>query len=80
MSTTPSEDAATLRGYITSLNKAIAKGVRSVTLGSQTVTYNTTASLIEARNDMQKRLTRLEASTATVKRSRMTYAVFSRDY
>lgn len=41
---------------IDNLNAAIASGARSVTLGGQTVTYNTTASLIEARNDLQKQL------------------------
>lgn len=41
---------------IDNLNAAIASGTRSVTLGGQTVIYNTTASLIEARNDLQKQL------------------------
>ena len=41
---------------IDNLNEAIASGARSVTLGGQTVTYNTTASLIAARNDLQKQL------------------------
>lgn len=41
---------------IDNLNAAIASGARSVTLGGQTVTYNTTASLIEARNDLIKQL------------------------
>jgi collagenase-like PrtC family protease len=41
---------------IDNLNAAIASGARSVTLGGQTVTYNTTASLIAARNDLQKQL------------------------
>lgn len=38
---------------IDALNSAIRDGVRQVTLGGQTVTYNTTASLIQARDDMQ---------------------------
>ena len=38
------------------LNAAIAKGVRSVTIGGQTVIYNTTESLIKARDDMQRQL------------------------
>lgn len=49
---------------IDNLNAAIASGTRSVTLGGQTVTYNTTASLIDARNDLQKQL---NATTRTGK-------------
>lgn len=41
---------------IDSLNTAIASGTRSVTLDGQTITYNTTDSLIRARNDMVKQL------------------------
>jgi hypothetical protein len=41
---------------IDNLNEAIALGARSVTLGGQTITYNTTASLIQARNDLQRQL------------------------
>ena len=46
---------------IDNLNAAIAKGVRSVTIGGQTVIYNTTESLIKARNDMQEQLNLLNA-------------------
>lgn len=75
------DDVATLRRQVKALNKAIATGARSVTLGGQTVIYNTTESLIMARNDMQKQLTAAEASVAGVRRSRQTYAVFGgRDY
>ena len=38
---------------IDSLNRAIASGTRSVTIGGQTVIYNTTESLIKARNDLR---------------------------
>lgn len=48
---------------IDNLNAAIAKGVRSVTIGGQTVLYNTTESLIKARNDMQEQLNLLSAQT-----------------
>jgi hypothetical protein len=41
---------------IDNLDAAIAAGTRSVTLDGQTVTYNTTASLILARDNMEKRL------------------------
>lgn len=49
-------DVAALQADIVSLNRAIADGVRQVTLGDQTVTYNTTDSLIRARDDAQDRL------------------------
>jgi len=41
---------------IDNLNAAIASGTRSVTIGGQTVIYNTTESLIKARDDMTKQL------------------------
>ncbi|MEP6587130.1 MAG: hypothetical protein ABJA84_00030 [Polaromonas sp.] len=41
---------------IDNLNQAIATGARSVTLGGQTITYNTTQNLIAARNDLQAQL------------------------
>lgn len=82
MTTQPSESAATLRSYVTSLNRAIARGARSVTLGGQTVIYNTTESLISARNDMLKQLRAAEAADGTTQRNpRQSYAVFGgRDY
>lgn len=63
------ESVETLRSYVTSLNKAIASGTRSVTLGSQTVTYNTTDSLIRARNDMETRLADATARAAGKRRT-----------
>lgn len=56
---------------IDSLNAAIATGVRSATLGGQTVTYNTTASLIAARDDLQKQLI---LQNRTSRRSKQSYA------
>ena len=41
---------------IDNLNAAIASGARSVTIGGQTIIYNTTDSLIRARDDMQAQL------------------------
>lgn len=38
---------------IDALNQAIRDGVRSVQIGGQTVIYQTTESLIKARNDAQ---------------------------
>lgn len=55
MALTP-EAIAKLQTQIAALNDAIAAGVRSVTLGGQTVIYNTTDSLIAARNDLQNQL------------------------
>lgn len=46
---------------IDNLNAAIAKGVRSVTIGGQTVIYSTSESLIKARNDLQAQLNALNA-------------------
>ncbi len=80
MSTTP-ENIATLRARVDKLNKAIGSGARSVTLGSQTIIYNTTESLIMARNDAAAQLAAAERSTASVKPSRQNYAVYGgRDY
>lgn len=80
MSTT-TEDAATLRGYVKALNKAIARGARSVTLGGQTIIYNTTESLMKARNDMQAQLAAVERAASSQKVSRQNYAVYGgRDF
>lgn len=64
-----SESIETLQGYVTNLNKAIATGARSVTLGSQTVTYNSTDSLIKARNDMETRLMDAKAKAVGKRRT-----------
>lgn len=47
---------ATLAEQVEALNQAIADGVRSVTIGGQTTIYNTTDSLMRARDDAQTRL------------------------
>lgn len=70
------EDVVTLRARVETLNKAIARGARSVTLGGQTIIYNTTESLIKARNDMQALLTAAERKAAPTKASRQNYAVY----
>ena len=68
----------TLQIYVAALNRAIASGARSVTLGGQTIIYNTTDSLIRARDDMIKQLRQQGASRRA---SRQSYAVFAgRDY
>lgn len=67
---------------IDQLNAAIASGVRSVTIGGITTIYNTTESLVKARNDMLQQLRAQNAAAAgTLRRSRQMYAVFAgRDY
>lgn len=45
----------TLLEQLEGLNQAIADGVRQVTIGDQTTTYNTTDSLLRARDDVQRR-------------------------
>lgn len=62
---------AVTQADIDNLNAAIASGTRQVTIGGQTVLYQTTESLIKARDDLTKELMR---STATTKRSRQTLA------
>ena len=47
---------AVTQADIDALNQAIADGVRQVTVGGQTVTYNTSDSLIRARDDLQRKL------------------------
>lgn len=71
MATAPTPEQ--LQARVNALNEAIASGLRSVTLGGQTTTYNTTASLIQARDDA---LGQLNAVTATrkPKLSRLIYA------
>lgn len=51
---------AQLEARLELLNNAIARGVRSVTIGGQTVIYNTTDSLVKARDDVQKQLNGLK--------------------
>jgi len=67
-------DEATLRPWIKGLDSAIASGARSVTLGGQTVIYNTTESLIKARNDLWAQLSALEAQQTNRRVSRRSYA------
>lgn len=66
---------AVTQADIDNLNAAIASGVRSTTLGGQTVTFNTTDSLIKARNDMVAQLA-AQTSTATA-RPRQSYAFYA---
>ncbi len=47
---------AITQAHIDALDQAIADGVRQVTIDGQSTTYNTTASLIQARDDLQAKL------------------------
>lgn len=65
---------AVTQADIDALNAAIASGARSVTLGEQTVIYNTTESLIKARNDMRAELAL--QNPAVRSRGRLTRLIF----
>lgn len=64
---------AVTQADIDNLNAAIASGVRSVTLGGQTVIYSTSESLIKARDDLK---TQLAAQNPT-QRPRQSYAFYA---
>lgn len=55
------QDIDTQKSRVDALNQAIDDGVRQVTIGDQTLTYNTTDSLIRARDDASRRLATLQA-------------------
>lgn len=57
---------------IDNLNAAIASGVRSVTLGGQTVTYSTVDALIKARDDLVKQI-----NQGVAQRPRQSYAFYA---
>ena len=62
---------------IDALNAAIASGTRQVTIGGQTILYQTTESLIKARDDLAKQLRDQVDSAAGKKRSRQTLAYYA---
>lgn len=64
MPVTP-EQIAAQRATIAELNSMVADGVRQVVIRGQATTYNTTDSLIKARNDARTELRRLEQEYAT---------------
>jgi hypothetical protein len=47
---------AVTQADVDALNQAIVDGVRQVTINGQSTTFNTTDSLIRARDDMQAQL------------------------
>ena len=65
---------AVTQADLDNLNAAIASGVRSTTLGGQSVIFNTTESLIKARNDLAAQLA---AQNATAQRPRQSYAFYA---
>lgn len=65
---------AVTQSDIDSLNAAIASGIRSATVGGQTVIYNTTTSMIEARNDLQKQLSLQNQGAPRRKQTQLFYA------
>ena len=68
---------AVTQADIDALNRAIADGVRSVTIRGETVIYNTTASLIEARDDQVRQLAAQEATAQQKYPSRRTLLSYS---
>lgn len=53
---------AVTQAQVDQLNQAIADGVRSVTIRGVTTIYNTSDSLIRARDDLQRQLLAQQAS------------------
>lgn len=70
--TVTQEQIDTLNSRVEGLNQAIADGVRQVTIGDHTLTYNTTASLIQARDDTLGQLQRATAQFKGRPRPRQT--------
>ena len=70
-----------LREGIANLNGILASGARTTVLGGQSVTYNTAASIIAARNDLQAQLNILDPQPDAPRRSRHIYTVYAgRDF
>lgn len=63
---------AVTQAQIDELNQAIADGVRQVTIGPETVTFNTTDSLIRARDDLQRQFNAEQARLAGQRRGTRT--------
>ncbi len=65
---------AVTQADLDNLNAAIASGTRQVTIGGQTILYQTTDSLIKARDDLRAELRKQEETAAGKKRSKQTLA------
>lgn len=63
---------AVTQADIDALNQAIADGVRQVSIQGQTTVFNTTDSLIAARNSLQAELNRQETRAAGKRPSQRT--------
>ena len=63
---------AVTQEQIDALNQAIADGVRQVSLQGQTTVYNTTDSLIKARDDLQAEFNEQELRAAGKRPSKRT--------
>lgn len=65
---------AVTQADIDSLNAAIASGARSVTLGGQSIIFNTTESLIKARDDLARQLAAQQEVKRRPRQTQMYYA------
>lgn len=61
---------------IDNLNTAIAAGERQVTIGGQSVTYQTIDSLIKARDDLRRELADQQATAAGRPRVRVRKLIY----
>lgn len=69
---------AVTQADIDTLNQAIADGVRQVTLpGGQVTIFQTTESLIKARDDMRAELLRAQAGVTGQRKNRRTLLSFA---
>lgn len=68
---------AVTQADIDALNQAIIDGVRSVTIGGETTIFNTTDSLITARDDARKELLRSQAAAGGRRRNKRTLLTYA---
>lgn len=76
------EEITAQRARVAGLEQMLADGVRQVTIGDQTITYNTTDSLIRARDDANEKLTKMlqanaAAEGASGSRARQTQLIYN---
>ncbi len=67
---------AVSKADIDALNSAIASGERQVSIGGQSVTYQTIASLIAARDDQVRQMNLESIAAGATARSKQTTLVF----
>lgn len=68
---------AVTQADIDALNQAIIDGVRSVTMGGETTIFNTTDSLIKARDDARREFQRVEAVASGRRRNKRTLLTYA---